>query len=117
MKKPLSEPHWLRMARSRWPEGLDSKWSPYWIKKFLGYLEMRNQGRLPDFPPEYGIAESFCRFIGQEREVEDWKIEQARNAIHWLLGMRVKVRVAEIWRTLLFSRIAERQVPKFRGRR
>lgn len=44
-----TEPQWLRSARAAWPknsapQGLDSTWSPYWIKRFLTYLEHRNDG-------------------------------------------------------------------------
>jgi len=48
------EPHWLKSARTAWPNGtaprgLDPTWSPYWIKKFLGYLERRKAAR--ECPP------------------------------------------------------------------
>jgi integron integrase len=85
------EPPWLRSARAAWPrnsapQGLDSTWSPYWIKRFPSYLERRNGGELPLDAPRYGMTESFCRFIEATWKVEPWKVEQARNAVEWLLG-------------------------------
>ncbi len=85
------EPQWLGSARAAWPknsapEGLDSTWSPYWIKRFLTYLEHRNGGALPLDAPRYGMTGSFCRFIEASWKVEPWKVEQARIAVEWLLG-------------------------------
>lgn len=84
------KPDWLCRARKRWacggvPAGLDEKWSPYWIKRFLGYLEKRNDGRLPVGLPSYSEARGFENFIRERWKAEDWKVEQAGKAVDWLL--------------------------------
>ena len=90
MKDEETFPSWLTRARSRWPKepsarGLDPLWTPRWIKNFLGYLKARNGGELPGEPPRYGIVDAYCRFLGTRWKAEDWKIEQARTAVEWLL--------------------------------
>jgi len=90
MNEETDLPAWLATARAAWPRGatpsgLDAKWSPYWINKFLVYVKARNGGKLPERCPRPGLADAFCRFIGTQWGVEDWKVEQARGAAEWLL--------------------------------
>ena len=47
------------------------------------YLERRNKGALPERTPSMGVVASFCRFIEEKWEVEDWQLEQARAALDW----------------------------------
>ncbi len=89
-KKESFAPEWLRRARRLWtsagvPAGLDAKWSPDWIKRFLRFLELRNGGELPSELPRYDAAAAFERMLREKWEVEDWKVERARRAVDWLL--------------------------------
>lgn len=92
MESTQEEPEWLCRARAAWlkenlPSGLDAEWSPFWIKRFLRYLEVRNGGSLPERRPSHGIVVSFCRYIVKKRKLEAWKVEQARAAVAWLLSV------------------------------
>jgi len=51
MKNENEAPQWVREARVAWrKESSQSSgnFDPKWIKRFLGYLESRNGGRLPE---------------------------------------------------------------------
>ncbi|MBK1880564.1 phage integrase N-terminal SAM-like domain-containing protein [Pelagicoccus mobilis] len=90
MSRKPNEPEWLCRARRLWakdgaPAGLDEKWSPVWMKRFLVYLEKRNKGSLPEGLPSYATAHSFKRMIEERWKVEDWQVEQAGKAVDWLL--------------------------------
>ncbi|EDY84092.1 integron integrase subfamily, putative [Verrucomicrobiia bacterium DG1235] len=90
MKSESNSPEWLCRARALWPSGsapagLDMKWSPEWIKKFLTYLERRNDGALPEETPGYGAADSFDRMLRDSWKLEDWRVDSARRAVDWLL--------------------------------
>ncbi len=81
-------PDWLARARSNWKSKEaplpDAKWSAHWIKKFLGYLEVRNDGKLPERCPSWSVVSSFLRFMVEKWECDDWKVEQAWTALDWL---------------------------------
>ena len=90
MKNELTCPEWLSRARALWPSGgapagLDKKWSPEWIQRFLVYLEKRNEGELPLQLPSYGTVDSFERFIRESWKLEEWQVEQARRAVDWVI--------------------------------
>ncbi len=55
------------------------------MKRFLTYLEKRNDGRLPRTLPSYAVARSFERFLRETWKAEDWQVEQAGKAVDWLL--------------------------------
>ena len=84
----VSEPAWITRARAAWESKSEpppeKRWTAYWIKKFLVYLERRNTGKLPAECPSFGVVGSFCRFIEEKWEVEVWQLEQARAALQWL---------------------------------
>ncbi len=90
MKSESNRIEWLERARALWPSGsapagLDSKWSPIWIKRFLVYLEQCNEGAIPSRLPSYDTARSFENALREEWKLEDWQVEQAGRAVDWLL--------------------------------
>ncbi|MDQ8200849.1 hypothetical protein QEH56_21965 [Pelagicoccus enzymogenes] len=90
MKKSAADaPAWLKRARLSWNSTEtpppSRRWTAYWVKKFLVYLERRNGGAPPDGVPSMGGVSSFLRFIVENWEVEDWQSEQAGKAVDWLL--------------------------------
>ncbi len=80
-------PAWLLRARKAWSADAsrpsDEKNAVYWIGKFLKYLERRNGGSLPGEVPSFGVVGSFCRFIEEKWECEEWQVQQARRALVW----------------------------------
>ena len=82
-----ASPRWIARARGAW-NSVESpppsrKWTAHWVKKFVVYLERRNKGALPERTPSMGVVASFCRFIEEKWEVEDWQLEQARESLEW----------------------------------
>lgn len=84
-------PVWLERARAAWRSSSSSapsrKWTAYWIKKFVVYLERRNKGRLPNRTPSWAAVYSFCRFIDEKWECEEWQVDEARVSLEWFASM------------------------------
>lgn len=103
-KSTADVPEWMKRARIAWNSKESPppsrQWTAYWIKKFVVYLERRNKGALPRVPPSAGVVDSFCRFIEEKWEVEDWKVDQARESLTWfgaVAGFRKSGRKGSDW--------------------
>jgi len=76
-------PLWLSKARKAWKDPItrprDTRWTGFWVEKFLVYLRRRNQGTLPKNSPDSRVLDSFFRFIAENWELEDWKLNQAKG--------------------------------------